>query len=64
MTTLTFNAYYTLIAAVLVLLLGSWLVRKIKFLQDFNIPEPMGHGHGFSGAHQRNRQRSALAIAR
>ena len=29
MTTLTFNAYYTLIAAVLVLLLGSWLVRKI-----------------------------------
>ena len=44
MTTLTFNAYYTLIAAVLVLLLGSWLVRKIKFLQDFNIPEPVAGG--------------------
>ncbi len=41
MNELVFNGYYTLIAAVLVLLLGSWLVRKIKFLQDFNIPEPV-----------------------
>ena len=39
-----FNAYYTLIAAALVLLLGQWLVRHIKFLQDFNIPEPVAGG--------------------
>ena len=39
-----FNSYYTLIAATLVLLLGKWLVNKIKFLQDFNIPEPVAGG--------------------
>ena len=33
-----FNSYYTLIAATLVLLVGKFLVQKIKFLRDFNIP--------------------------
>ncbi|QEY23825.1 sodium/glutamate symporter [Neisseria animalis] len=39
-----FNGYYTLIAATLVLLLGKWLVSKIRFLRDFNIPEPVAGG--------------------
>lgn len=41
---ITFNAYYTLIIAVLILLLGQYLVKKVKFLQDFNIPEPVVGG--------------------
>lgn len=40
----TLNGYYTLILATLVLLLGRLLVRKIKFLEDFNIPEPVAGG--------------------
>ena len=36
----TFNAYYTLIAAVIVLLIGKFLVNKIEFLRKYNIPEP------------------------
>ncbi|MCP1660538.1 sodium/glutamate symporter [Neisseria perflava] len=39
-----FNEYYTLISATLVLLLGKWLVSKIRFLRDFNIPEPVAGG--------------------
>lgn len=39
-----FNSYYTLIAATLVLLVGKVLVKKIKFLRDFNIPEPVAGG--------------------
>ena len=38
------NAYYTLIAATIVLLIGRLLVKKIKFLRDFNIPEPVSGG--------------------
>ncbi|MCL1623488.1 sodium/glutamate symporter [Moraxella sp. Tifton1] len=38
------NGYYTLILATLVLLLGKVLVKKIKFLSDFNIPEPVAGG--------------------
>ena len=38
------NGYHTLIAATLVLLLGRLLVKKIKFLQDFNIPEAVAGG--------------------
>jgi ESS family glutamate:Na+ symporter len=33
----TFNAYYTLIAAVIVLLIGKFLVNKIEFLRKYNI---------------------------
>lgn len=40
----TFNAYYTLIAAVIVLLLGRFLVNHIKFLKRYNIPEPVAGG--------------------
>ena len=39
-----FNSYYTLIAATLVLLIGKVLVNKVKFLRDFNIPEPVAGG--------------------
>ena len=39
-----FNSYYTLIAATLVLLLGKLLVKKIRILRDFNIPEPVAGG--------------------
>lgn len=38
------NGYYTLIAATIVLLVGRLLVRNIKFLRDFNIPEPVAGG--------------------
>ena len=40
----TFGAYYTLIMAVLVLLLGKFLTRHVRFLRDFNIPEPVSGG--------------------
>lgn len=38
------NGYYTLILATLVLILGKFLVGRIKFLSDFNIPEPVAGG--------------------
>lgn len=41
---ITLNGYYTLILATLVLLLGRYLVVKVKFLSDFNIPEPVAGG--------------------
>jgi len=41
---ITLNGYYTLIFATLVLLLGRLLVKKVKFLEDFNIPEPVAGG--------------------
>ena len=41
---ITLNGYYTLIVAPLVLLLGRFLVKRIKFLEDFNIPEPVAGG--------------------
>lgn len=41
---LTLNSYYTLILATFVLLLGRFLVIKVKFLSDFNIPEPVAGG--------------------
>ena len=43
-TELAINSYYTLIAATIVLLFGKFLVQRIKFLQDFNIPEPVAGG--------------------
>ncbi len=39
-----FNAHFTLVAACFVLLLGSFLVKKIKFLDKYNIPEPVAGG--------------------
>ncbi|MBL3520365.1 sodium/glutamate symporter [Arcobacter lanthieri] len=41
---LVFNSYYTLIAAVIVLLIGKLLVNKIEFLRKYNIPEPVAGG--------------------
>lgn len=41
---MNFSAYYTLILAVFVLLLGKFLVHRIRFLRDFNIPEPVAGG--------------------
>ena len=38
------NAYYTLIAATIVLLLGRVIVKKVKFFRDFNIPDPVVGG--------------------
>ncbi|MCR8710655.1 sodium/glutamate symporter [Aliarcobacter butzleri] len=40
----TFNPYYTLIVAVIVLLIGKVLVNKIDFLKRYNIPEPVAGG--------------------
>lgn len=41
---ITLNGYYTLILATIVLLIGQVLVKKIKFLEEFNIPEPVAGG--------------------
>lgn len=41
---ITLNGYYTLILATFVLLLGRFLIKKIKVLEDFNIPEPVVGG--------------------
>lgn len=41
---ITVDPYYTLIIATLVLLIGRFMVRKIGFLQNFNIPEPVAGG--------------------
>ncbi|WP_066800423.1 sodium/glutamate symporter [Moraxella oblonga] len=41
---ITLNGYYTLILATIVLLIGQLLVKKIKFLEEFNIPEPVAGG--------------------
>ncbi|WP_028357539.1 sodium/glutamate symporter [Brackiella oedipodis] len=38
------NGVYTLIIATFVLILGRLLVSKVKFLSDFNIPEPVAGG--------------------
>ena len=44
MDTIAVDPYYTLIVATLVLLVGRLMVDRIKFLQDFNIPEPVAGG--------------------
>ena len=44
METIAVDPYYTLIVATLVLLVGRLMVDRIKFLQDFNIPEPVAGG--------------------
>ncbi len=38
------STYYTLILAVLVLLVGKVMVKHIRFLRNFNIPEPVAGG--------------------
>lgn len=39
-----FNVYATLVCMVGVLLLGRFIIKKIKFLRDYNIPEPVVGG--------------------
>ncbi|MCC0746360.1 sodium/glutamate symporter [Acinetobacter baumannii] len=39
-----FNGFYTLISAVIDLLLGRFLVNRIDFLKRYNIPEPVAGG--------------------
>lgn len=41
---ITLNGYHTLIVAAIVMLIGHWLVFRIKFLSTFNIPEPVAGG--------------------
>jgi ESS family glutamate:Na+ symporter len=41
---LILNAYYTLIAATVVLLIGRVLVSRVRFLAHFSIPEPVAGG--------------------
>jgi ESS family glutamate:Na+ symporter len=53
------SAFATFNIAILVLGLGKWLTRKVAFLREFNIPEPVTSGllvclilafvHGFTG---------------
>ena len=41
---ITLNGYHTLILAALVMLVGHWLVFRIRLLSAFNIPEPVAGG--------------------
>ena len=41
---MTLSAWYAVVLAIPVLLLGEWLVRRIKFLGRFNIPPPVVGG--------------------
>ncbi len=41
MQTLNFDFYSTLVAMVAVLLLGRFIIARVKFLRDYNIPEPV-----------------------
>ncbi|MDE5603911.1 MAG: sodium/glutamate symporter, partial [Helicobacter sp.] len=44
MMVINLNFYATLVALVGVLLLGRWVISKSKFLQDYNIPDPVVGG--------------------
>lgn len=44
MQALELDGNYTLIAATVVLIVGRLLVKRVKFLNDFNIPEPVVGG--------------------
>lgn len=39
-----FNFYFTLVVMVAVLLLGRFIIQRVKILQDYNIPEPVVGG--------------------
>ena len=42
--TIEFSTYYTLILAVVVLLIGKLMVRRIRLLREFTLPEPVAGG--------------------
>ena len=48
MSSFTFNMYQTLALAVVVLLLGKFLRKKIRFLEKFCIPAPVVGGLVFA----------------
>ncbi|WP_139452151.1 sodium/glutamate symporter [Campylobacter armoricus] len=41
---MNFDFYATLVAMVVVLLLGVFVIKRVKFLRDYNIPEPVVGG--------------------
>lgn len=41
---INFDFYFTLVVIVGVLLLGRFIIARVKFLQDYNIPEPVVGG--------------------
>lgn len=41
---ISFNVYATLLSMIFVLLLGRFIISKVKALRDFNIPEPVVGG--------------------
>jgi len=41
---MTLNAYHTLILAIFVLFLGRWVNRKVGWLREYSIPEPVTGG--------------------
>ncbi len=41
---ISFNVYATLLSMIFVLLLGRFIIGKVKVLRDFNIPEPVVGG--------------------
>ena len=41
MATYNFDFYSTLVCMVAVLLLGRFIIARLKVLQDYNIPEPV-----------------------
>ena len=41
---MSFSPRQTIIVAILVLFLGKYLTRKIAFLREYNIPEPVSGG--------------------
>ena len=40
----TVNPHYTLIIAVLVILLGHYITQRVEFLRRYSIPEPVTGG--------------------
>ena len=44
MYTIEFNMYQTLAVAVVMLYVGTWLKRRIQFLETFCIPSPVVGG--------------------
>ena len=44
LSSIDFNFYFTLVCMVAVLLLGRFIVERVKVLRDYNIPEPVVGG--------------------
>lgn len=44
LSTFSFDFYFTLVCMVFVLLLGRYIIAKVRFLRDYNIPEPVVGG--------------------